>query len=75
MPIDAFPDDIETLRALVVAAFTERDAAIAERDHALSQIDRLRYTAENPSTAQILRRHRRCCFSEQFINRETRRIC
>jgi hypothetical protein len=41
MPIDAFPDDIKTLRALVVAAFAERDTAIAERDRALSQIDRL----------------------------------
>jgi hypothetical protein len=53
MPIDAFPDDIETLRALVVAAFTERDAAIAERDGALSQIDRLRHLLRQLSRAHF----------------------
>ena len=56
MPIDAFPDDIETLRALVVAAFTERDAAIAERDRALSQIDRLRHLLRQLSRAHFGKR-------------------
>jgi hypothetical protein len=56
MPIDVFPDDIETLRALVVAAFTERDAAIAERDRALSQIDRLRHLLRQLSRAHFGKR-------------------
>ncbi len=56
MPIDVFPDDIETVRALVVAAFTERDAAIAERDRALSQIDRLRHLLRQLSRAHFGKR-------------------
>ena len=56
MPIDVFPDDIETLRALVVAAFTERDAAIAERNRALSQIDRLRHLLRQLSRAHFGKR-------------------
>jgi transposase len=35
------PADIETLHALVAAARAERDVAVAERDQALSQIERI----------------------------------
>ena len=37
------PTDIEALQALIAAARAERDAAVVERDQALSQIDRLRH--------------------------------
>lgn len=37
------PVDVEALHALLARACTERDAAIAERDHALTQNDRLRH--------------------------------
>ena len=37
------PDDIEALRALVLTVLAERDAAIAARDHAVEQNDRLRH--------------------------------
>jgi transposase len=48
--------DIEALHALVAAAWVERDAAIAERDHALSQIDRLRHLLRQLQRAQFGRR-------------------
>jgi transposase len=50
------PGDIETLRALVMTAWTQRDAAMAERDRALSQIDRLRHLLRQLSRAQFGRR-------------------
>jgi transposase len=50
------PTDIEALHALVAAAWVERDAAIAERDHALSQIDRLRHLLRQLQRAQFGRR-------------------
>jgi transposase len=37
------PDDIEALRALVLATFAERDAALSERDILQPQNDRLRH--------------------------------
>jgi transposase len=37
------PDDIEALRALVLATFAERDAAVSERDILQTQNDRLRH--------------------------------
>jgi transposase len=40
---DPLPDDIETLRALVRGVLAERDAAIAARDQAVEQNDRLRH--------------------------------
>src|ERR1700736_1770299 len=40
---DPLPNDIEALRALVRSVMTERDVAIAERDRALDQNDRLRH--------------------------------
>ena len=42
-PAESLPDDIDALRALVRSALVERDAARAERDHAVEQIDRLRH--------------------------------
>jgi transposase len=50
------PTDTETLRALVLTAWTQRDAAMAERDRALSQIDRLRHLLRQLSRAQFGRR-------------------
>jgi len=57
------PTDTETLRALVMTAWTQRDAAMAERDsaigerdRALSQIDRLRHLLRQLSRAQFGRR-------------------
>src|SRR5208337_1719712 len=57
------PANIETLRALVMTARTQRDAAVAERDtaigerdRALSQIDRLRHLLRQLSRAQFGRR-------------------
>ena len=35
---DQLPTDIEALQALLAAAFLERDAALTERDQALSRI-------------------------------------
>src|SRR5438067_12288057 len=48
--------DIDALHVLVAAARAERDAAIVERDHALSQIDRLRHLLRRSKRAQFGRR-------------------
>ena len=50
------PTAIDALQALVATARAERDAAIAERDHALSQIDRLRHLLRQLQRAQFGRR-------------------
>ena len=57
------PTDTETLHALVMTAWMQRDAAMAERDtaigereRALSQIDRLRHLLRQLSRAQFGRR-------------------
>jgi transposase len=50
------PTDIEALQALIAAARTERDAAVVERDQALSQIDRLRHLLRQLQRAQFGRR-------------------
>ena len=50
------PTDIEALHALVAATRAERDAAIAECDQALSQIDRLRQLLRQLQRAQFGRR-------------------
>jgi transposase len=39
----SLPEDIEALRALVLATFVERNAAVSERDTLLAQNDRLRH--------------------------------
>jgi transposase len=48
--------DIKTLQALVAAAWAERDAAVAARDQALSQMDRLRHLLRQLQRAQFGRR-------------------
>jgi len=50
------PTDIEALHALVTAARVERDAAVAERHQALSQMDRLRHLLRQLQRAQFGRR-------------------
>ena len=50
------PTDIEALHVLLATARTERDAAIAERDQARSQIDRLRHLLRQLQRAQFGRR-------------------
>ena len=42
-PLPSLPDNAEALRALVLAALAERDAAVSERDILLAQNDRLRH--------------------------------
>jgi transposase len=42
-PLPSLPDDTAALRALVLAALAERDAAVTERDALLAQNDRLRH--------------------------------
>src|SRR6202165_308720 len=56
MSVDAIPDDRDGLRALVNRLSGERDAAVAERDQALSQIDRLRHLLRQLQRAQFGRR-------------------
>src|ERR1700694_5759766 len=56
MSVDAIPDDLDGLRALVNRLSGERDAAVAERDQALSQIDRLRHLLRQLQRAQFGRR-------------------
>jgi transposase len=41
--IQSLPEDAEALRALILATFAERDAAVSERDILLAQNDRLRH--------------------------------
>jgi hypothetical protein len=43
MPIDAIPDDVVALRALVSQLSGERDAAIAESQRLTEQNDKLRH--------------------------------
>src|SRR5947209_7532431 len=57
--IAQLPADIDALHVLVAVARAERDAAIVERDHALSQIDRLRHLLRQLQRAQFGRRANR----------------
>jgi transposase len=41
--MQSLPEDAEALRALILATFAERDAAVSERDILLAQNDRLRH--------------------------------
>jgi transposase len=50
------PADIEALQALVSAMRDERDAAIAERDQALSRVDRLQHLLQQLRRMQFGRR-------------------
>ena len=53
---DQLPTDTEALQALLAVARAERDAAIVERDQALSQMDRLRHLLRQLQRAQFGRR-------------------
>jgi transposase len=55
-PAPQLPVDIDALQELLVAARAERDAAIVERDQALSQNDRLRHLLRQLQRAQFGRR-------------------
>jgi transposase len=54
--VPELPTDIEALQALVAAVCAERDIAIAERNQALTQIDRLRHLLRQLQRAQFGRR-------------------
>jgi len=53
------PADIDGLRALLRSTLAERDAARAERDHAIEQIERLRHLLRQLQRAQFGRRSER----------------
>jgi transposase len=48
---EPLPDDVETLRTMVLATLAERDAAIAERDAAIAKNDRLRHLLHQANDA------------------------
>jgi hypothetical protein len=58
-PAESLPNDIDALRVLVRSALVERDAARAERDHAVEQIDRLRHLLKELQRARFGRRSER----------------
>ena len=53
MPIDALPDDLEALRALVSSLSSERDAAIEECRRVREQNDRLHHLLRQLQRAQF----------------------
>jgi hypothetical protein len=59
MPIDALPDDLDALRALVNCLSSERDAAIEECRRVREQNDRLHHLLRQLQRAQIGRRSER----------------
>jgi hypothetical protein len=59
MLIDALPDDLDTLRALVCSLSNERDAAIAECRRVTEQNDRLHHLLRQLQRAQFGRRSER----------------
>ena len=59
MPIDALPDDLDTLRALVSRLSSERDAAIEECRRVREQNDRLHHLLRQLQRAQFGRRSER----------------
>ena len=59
MPIDALPDDLDALRALVSCLSSERDAAIEECRRAREQNDRLHHLLRQLQRAQFGRRSER----------------
>jgi transposase len=56
MPIDALPDDVDALRALVSQLSGERDAAIAESQRLTEQNDKLRHLLKQLQRAQFGRK-------------------
>ena len=59
MPIDALPDDLDALRALVSCLSNERDAAIEECPRVREQNDRLHHLLRQLQRAQFGRRSER----------------
>jgi len=59
MPIDALPDDLDALRALVRCLSSERDAAIEECRRVREQNDRLHHLLRQLQRAQFGRRSER----------------
>ena len=59
MPIDALPDDLDALRALVSSLSSERDAAIEECRRVREQNDRLHHLLRQLQRAQFGRRSER----------------
>jgi transposase len=53
MPIDAVPNDVDALRALVSQLSNERDAAIAESRRLTEQNDQLRHLLKQLQRAQF----------------------
>jgi transposase len=50
---DSLPDDVEALRALVVSALAERDAALAERDRLSEQNEKLQHLLQQLRRARF----------------------
>ena len=59
MPIDAFSDDLDSLRELVSQLASERDAALAECKRVTEQNDRLRHLLQQLRRAQFGRKSER----------------
>jgi Transposase C of IS166 homeodomain len=59
MPIDALPEDLDTLRALVSSLSSERDAAIEECRRVREQNDRLHHLLRQLQRAQFGQRSER----------------
>ena len=59
MPIDALPNDVDALRALVSQLSSERDAAIAESRRLIEQNDQLRHLLKQLQRAQFGQRSER----------------
>jgi uncharacterized coiled-coil DUF342 family protein len=59
MPIDAVPDDVDALRALVNQLSSERDAAIAESRRLTEQNGQLRHLLKQLQRAQFGQRSER----------------
>ena len=59
MPIDALPNDLDALRALVSQLTSERDVAIAESRRLTEQNDQLRHLLKQPQRAQFGQRSER----------------
>jgi transposase len=59
MPIDALPDDLDMLRALVSSLSNERDAAVAECRRVTDENDRLHHLLRQLQRAQFGRRSER----------------
>ena len=53
MSIDALPNDLEALRALVSQLSSERDAAVAENRRLIEQNDNLRHLLKKLQNAQF----------------------